>query len=74
MIKIEHTVLFACSILVLIYLRLSMLLLGTRDIFTPFENLICSVIFGGMWDALKRARRTELSNGAVVADNKVKKS
>lgn len=74
MINVEHNVLFACSMLVLVYLRLSMALLGNKDIFQPFENLICSVVFGGMWDALKRARSSETANGAVVTDGKVKKS
>jgi len=25
------------------------------DPFKPIENLVCSVVFGGMWDAWKRA-------------------
>ena len=73
LIHVEHSVLFACSIAVLIYLRLSMVLLGTKDPFLPFENLICSVVFGGMWDALRRAR-AEPANGALTSETKVKKS
>lgn len=72
-IHVEHSVLFSCSMAVLVYLRLSMILLSTKDPFLPFENLICSVIFGGMWDALRRAR-TEPVNGVVATDTKVKKS
>ncbi|XP_067937969.1 trimeric intracellular cation channel type 1B.1-like isoform X1 [Watersipora subatra] len=72
-IHIEHTIVFSCSIAVLIYLRISMMLLGTRDPFLPFENLICSVIFGGMWDALRRAR-AEPVNGAITSEAKLKKS
>jgi len=72
-IQVEHSVLFSCSMAVLVYLRLSMILLSTKDPFLPFENLICSVIFGGMWDALRRAR-TEPVNGVVATDTKVKKS
>ena len=58
----------------LIYIRLSMMLLGTRDPFLPFENLLCSLVFGGMWDALRRARTVEPVNGTVATDNKIKKS
>lgn len=72
-IHVDHPILFSCSIAVLMYLRLSMMLLGTKDPFLPFENLICSVVFGGMWDALRRAR-AEPVNGAVTAESKLKKS
>lgn len=76
MIKLEHSVFFSATLLVLVYLKLSMMLLGTKDIFSPFENLICSVFFGGMWDALKRARSKTIEpvNGTVATDAKVKKS
>lgn len=73
-IHIEHMLLFSCSMAALIYIRLSMMLLGTRDPFLPFENLLSAVIFGGMWDALRRARTVEPVNGTVSTENKIKKS
>jgi len=30
------------------------MLLGIHDPFLPFENLICAIFFGGIWDALGR--------------------
>lgn len=71
-IHVEHTLLFSGCIGVLVYLRLSMMLLGTRDPFLPIENLVCSIVFGGMWEALSRARAEPVT--AVTADNKLKKS
>jgi len=71
-IRVEHSILFTATILILMYLRVSKVVLGTRDPFVPFENLICSVFFGGMWDALRRARSHEQLNGG--GDSKVKKS
>lgn len=28
---------------------------GLHDPFIPFENLVCAVFFGGIWDAITRA-------------------
>jgi len=46
-------------IIFLVIVRL-FLLLFSADIFSPFENLFCSIFMGGMMDALKRVtERTE---------------
>lgn len=38
-----------------IYLRMSAIVMDLTDPFSPFENLLCLIFFGGIWDALSRA-------------------
>lgn len=38
-----------------IYLRVSNILMDLTNPFSPFENLICLILFGGIWDAIARA-------------------
>ncbi|TPP56473.1 Trimeric intracellular cation channel type B-A [Fasciola gigantica] len=51
----------------------TMILLGLKDPFSPFENITCTVMFGGTVDALRnalersRARSTDASGTAATA-------
>lgn len=38
----------------LYWLQLSSILLGIHDPFVPFENLLCALLFGGIWDSLAK--------------------
>lgn len=73
MLQLEHRILFAVIILVLIYIRLTTILLNTRDPFVPFENLLSAILFGGMWDALKRVTGQD-SPAVVTTDGTAKKN
>ena len=52
---ISHSFIFFCTVSASIYLRFSAILLDVSDPFSPIENLICSLFFGGIWDALAKA-------------------
>jgi hypothetical protein len=52
---ISQSFVFFCIVSACIYLRLSAILLDISDPFSPFENLICLLLFGGIWDALAKA-------------------
>lgn len=52
---ISQPFVFFCVVSVCLYFRLSATLLDLNDPFSPFENLICLLVFGGIWDALARA-------------------
>ena len=76
-IKVDHNILFASVIIVLMYFRLCMVWGLMSDPFVPFENLICSIVFGGMWDAYQRVMKDQRSNNAVSANgdsHKLKRS
>lgn len=51
---ISQSFVFFCVVSACIYFRLSAILLDVTDPFSPFENLICLLLFGGIWDALSR--------------------
>ena len=44
-----------------------MLCLGLKDPFAPIQNLICTIFFGGMVDALKAAVTRNKSDDSVEA-------
>ena len=76
-IKVDHNILFASVIIVLMYFRLCMVWGLMSDPFVPFENLICSIVFGGMWDAYQRVMKDQRNNNAVSANgdsHKLKRS
>lgn len=52
---ISQSFVFFCVVSACTYFRLSALLLDLSDPFSPFENLVCLLLFGGIWDALARA-------------------
>ncbi|KAL3319635.1 Trimeric intracellular cation channel type B [Cichlidogyrus casuarinus] len=55
LIPIPENQLFLAITCLFIYLRLSMLCLGLRDPFSPLENIVCTLFFGGLVDAMKAA-------------------
>lgn len=55
LLMISQPFVFFCVVSACIYFRLSALLLDVSDPFSPFENLICLLLFGGIWDALAKA-------------------
>lgn len=56
---ISQSFVFFCVVSASVYFRMSAILLDVTDPFSPFENVICLILFGGIWDALSRA----VSNG-----------
>lgn len=72
-IKVDHNILFTSVIIVLMYFRLCMVWGLMSDPFVPFENLFCSIVFGGMWDALQRVMKDQQNNNAVAANGETHK-
>jgi len=54
-VEAPHALIYFGVVIFFINFRLAAVMFGIHDPFLPFENLACSVIFGGMWDALRRA-------------------
>jgi len=50
-----HELIYFGVVMFFINFRLAAVMFGLHDPFLPFENLICSVFFGGMLDALRKA-------------------
>lgn len=69
---------FSSMALAIIYLRVLMILGLLGDPFVPFENLVCAIVFGGMWEAYQRVRRQDKGPQAMAngegPHHKVKKS
>ncbi|KAF7257121.1 hypothetical protein EG68_06108 [Paragonimus skrjabini miyazakii] len=67
-IPISENLLFLSVAAVFVYLRVTMILLGLKDPFIPFENIVCTVLFGGTVDALKSAfDRSRVSSATFVS-------
>lgn len=54
LISAPHSLVYFGIVIFLVYFKLSSLLLGIHDPFVPFENLICALFFGGIWDSLSK--------------------
>lgn len=54
LISAPHALVYFGIVIFLVYFKLSSLLLGIHDPFVPFENLICAVCFGGIWDNIAK--------------------
>ena len=52
LISAPHSLVYLGIVIFFIYFKLSSMLLGIHDPFLPFENLICAIFFGGIWDTL----------------------
>lgn len=52
LISAPHSLVYLGIVIFFIYFKLSSMLLGIHDPFLPFENLICALFFGGIWDTL----------------------
>ncbi|VDL61665.1 unnamed protein product [Hymenolepis diminuta] len=55
LIPLSRNQLFLAVVGVMVYMRVAMLCLGLKDPFAPIQNLICTIFFGGVVDALKAA-------------------
>jgi hypothetical protein len=64
-ISAPHALVYFGIVIFFVYFKLSSMLLGIHDPFLPFENLICAIFFGGVWDALGRV----LSNAKGGGDS-----
>ena len=62
---IAQSFVFFCVVSASIYFRLSALLLDVTDPFSPFEKIICLLVFGGIWDALAKALSSEKQSQQV---------
>lgn len=67
-IKIHKALLFLIVAGFMAYVKLMSLFIKSFDPFVPFENLTAAVFFGGIMDALRRARKS--SKPAAPADDK----
>jgi hypothetical protein len=54
-IELQAQLLYLAIVAAFIFLRILYLVAGIHDPFHPFENLVCSVVFGGVVDAFKQA-------------------
>lgn len=53
-ISAPHALVYFGIVIFLVYFKMSSILLGIHDPFTPFENLSCALFFGGIWDSLAK--------------------
>ncbi|CAD5216355.1 unnamed protein product [Bursaphelenchus xylophilus] len=54
-INLPHEITYLGLVLFFVYFKLSAVLLHVNDPLAPFENLLCAIFMGGIWDALSRA-------------------
>lgn len=54
LISAPHALVYFGIVIFFVYFKLSSILLGIHDPFVPFENLICALFFGGIWDSLAK--------------------
>lgn len=62
LISAPHALVYFGVVIFLVYFKLSSILLGINDPFGPFENLICAIFFGGIWDALEQTLTSSAQN------------
>lgn len=53
-ISAPHALVYFGIVIFLVYFKMSSILLGIHDPFLPFENLLCAIFFGGIWDSLAK--------------------
>lgn len=58
-IAVPHPFIYFGVVIFFVYFKLSSILLGIVDPFVPVENLFCALFMGGMWDAMRRAVKSE---------------
>jgi hypothetical protein len=75
---VPHPLIYPGVFLFFLYFRVSTILLGARDPFVPFENLLSVVFKGGFEDSteddLNNKHSTETNNGEMVKDSENKKT
>ena len=54
LISAPHALVYFGIVIFFVYFKLSAILLNIHDPFVPFENLSCTLCFGGIWDTLGR--------------------
>uniref|UniRef100_T1HGV4 Uncharacterized protein n=1 Tax=Rhodnius prolixus TaxID=13249 RepID=T1HGV4_RHOPR len=54
LISAPHSLVYFGIVIFFVYFKLSSILLGIHDPFVPFENLLCALLFGGIWDSLAK--------------------
>uniref|UniRef100_A0A6M2DYF8 Putative trimeric intracellular cation channel type b n=1 Tax=Xenopsylla cheopis TaxID=163159 RepID=A0A6M2DYF8_XENCH len=54
LISAPHALVYFGIVIFFVYFKLSSILLGIHDPFTPFENLFSALFFGGIWDSLAK--------------------
>lgn len=54
LISAPHAFVYLGIVIFLVYFKMSSILLGIHDPFLPFENLFCTLFFGGIWDKLAK--------------------
>lgn len=53
-ISAPHALVYLGIVIFLVYFKMSSILLGIHDPFLPFENMFCTLFFGGIWDKLAK--------------------
>ena len=51
-IGLPHDIVFLAVVGFSVYFKLSSLLLGIHDPLAPIESIVCTLFFGGLWEAL----------------------
>lgn len=71
LIEVHKNLLFLCVAGFMMYVKLMSLFLKSFDPFIPFENLTAAVFFGGIMDALRRAKKSSKASTVPADDKKV---
>lgn len=66
-----RNILFFCVVLFFVYVKIMSIFLKSFDPFVPFENLTAAVFFGGIMDALRKAKEASQRTAADAGSNKV---
>ncbi|KAK9685233.1 TRIC channel [Popillia japonica] len=66
LISAPHALVYFGIVIFFVYFKLSSILLGIHDPFVPFENLLCALFFGGIWDSMAKIfGRGQIKEGEV---------
>jgi len=64
LISAPHALVYFGIVIFFVYFKLSSIILGIHDPFVPFENLMCALFFGGVFDTLAKIfSRGQLKEG-----------
>ena len=65
--EVEHSLVYLGVCAFFLVFRLLALFVGPHDVFVPFENLLCALFMGGIWDAIQRVltRERKAEDGAA---------
>lgn len=66
LISAPHALVYFGIVIFFVYFKLSSIILGIHDPFIPFENLMCALFFGGIWDSMAKIfGRGQIKEGEV---------